>query len=105
MFARVVEIKTKPGKAKEVCQMLHEKILKTLKAQSGFVDELVLTDDMHGIVAISLWKTREDAEHYKREHYLEVHDLIKHLVHAEPKVHAYDVETSTAHKYGHGKAA
>ena len=105
MFARVVEIKTKPGKAKEVCEMVHEKILKTLKAQSGFVDELVLTDDMQGIVAISLWKTREDAERYKREHYLEVHDLIKHLVHAEPKVHAYDVKTSTAHKFGQGKAA
>jgi len=105
MFARIVEIKTKPGKAKEVCHTVHEKVLSTLKKQSGFVDELVLVDDMHGIVAISLWQSRDDAERYKREHYLEVHDLIKHLVHSEPKVHAYDVETSTVHKIIKGKAA
>jgi len=34
MFVRVVEVKTKPEKAREVCSMLHEKVLSTLKASS-----------------------------------------------------------------------
>jgi heme-degrading monooxygenase HmoA len=105
MFARVIEIKTKPGKAKEVTEKVHEKILSTLRAQPGFVDELVLTSDSEGILAMSLWRTRADAERYNREHYKEVHDLIRELVHSEPKVHQFDVETSTAHKISRGKAA
>src|SRR5919108_632279 len=35
MVVRVVEVKTKPGKAREVCDTLHEKVLSTLKAQTG----------------------------------------------------------------------
>jgi len=105
MFVRVVEVKTKPGKAKEVCSTLHEKILSTLKAQAGFVDEVVLVSDQEGILALSFWKTKEDAEQYKREDYSKISEIIQHLVHSKPKVHAYDVETSTCHKITKGKAA
>ena len=61
MFVRVVEVKTKPGKAREVCGTLHEKVLSMLKAQTGFVDEIVLVSDAEGILALSFWKTKEDA--------------------------------------------
>lgn len=103
MFVRLVEVKTKPGKAKEVCGMLHEKILSTLKAQAGFVDEIVLVSDQEGILALSFWNTKEDAERYKREDYSKVSEAIQHLVHSKPKVHAFDVETSTCHKIVKGK--
>ncbi len=105
MFARVVEIKTKTGKAKEVCNTVHEKILSLLKQQPGFVDELVLVSEQEGILALSLWKTREDADRYNRTHYGEVHKLIQHMVHDHMKVHTYDVETSTVHKIAKGAAA
>jgi hypothetical protein len=105
MFVRVVEVKTKPGKAKEVCSTLHEKILSTLKAKAGFVDEIVLVSDADGILALSFWKTKEDAERYSREEYTKVSDLIQHLVHSKPTVHAFDVETSTCHKISKGVAA
>jgi quinol monooxygenase YgiN len=105
MFTRVVEIKTKPGKAREVCQTVHAKIFSTLQAQPGFVDEMVLVSDSEGILAMSIWKTREDAERYNREHYAEVSELIRHLVHSAPKVHTFDVETSTFHKIAKGNAA
>src|SRR5512142_125056 len=105
MFARVVEIKTKTGKAKEVAETVHEKVLSVLKQQPGFVDELVLVSDKEGILALSLWKTREDAEHYNRTHYGEVHKLIQHLVHSEMKVHTYDIESSTVHHIVRGAAA
>ena len=105
MFVRVVEVKTKPGKAREVCDMLHEKILSTLKAQPGFVDEVVRVSDAEGILAMSFWKTKEDAERYSRQDYGKVSDLIQHLVHKKPTIHAYDVETSTCHKISKGRAA
>src|SRR5512146_2445886 len=102
MFARVVEIKTKPGTAREVCSTVHHKILSTLKAQPGFVDELVLVSDSEGILAMSLWRTKADADRYIREHYAEVSELIKDQVHSAPKVHTFDVETSTFHKIAKG---
>ena len=105
MFVRVVQVKTKPGKAKEVCTMLHEKVLSTLKAQTGFVDEIVLVSDAEGILAQSFWNTKEDAERYIHEDYAKVSKLIEHLVHSKPTVHAFDVETSTCHKIAKGKAA
>jgi heme-degrading monooxygenase HmoA len=105
MFVRVVEVKTKPGKAREVCSTLHEKVLSTLKAQAGFVDEIVLVSDPEGILALSFWNTKEDAEQYSREDYSKVSEVIQHLVHSKPKVHAFDVETSTCHRIAKGKAA
>ncbi len=105
MFTRVVEVKTKPGKARQVCDTLHDKILSTLKAQPGFVDELVLISEGQGILALSFWKTKEAADRYSRDHYAEVDNLIKDLVHAAPAVHTYDVETSTFYKIAKGKAA
>ena len=105
MFVRVVEVKTKPGKAREVCGKLHNEVLSTLKSQPGFVDEVVLVSDAEGILALSFWKTKEDAERYSHEDYAKVSDVIRHLVHSKPKVHAYDVETSTCHKISKGIAA
>ena len=105
MFVRVVEVKTKPGKAREACGKLHNEVLSTLKAQPGFVDEVVLVSDAEGILALSFWKTREDAERYSHEDYAKVSELIQHLVHSKPKVHAFDVETSTCHKITKGIAA
>lgn len=105
MFVRVVEVKTKPGKAREVCGMLHEKVLSTLKAHTGFVDEIVLVSDVEGILALSFWNTKKDAEEYSHEDFAKVNQLIQHLVHSKPKVHAFDLETSTCHKIAKGQPA
>ncbi len=105
MFVRVVEVKTRPGSAREACRTLHDQVLSTLKAQPGFIDEIVLVSESEGILALSFWKTREDAERYSHEDYAKVSELIQHLVHHKPSVHAFDVETSTCHKIARGKAA
>ncbi len=107
MFTRLVEIRTKPGKAKELCNTIHEKVLKILKAQPGFVDEIVLVADAEAdrVVALSFWKTKEDAEKYSREHYQAVNEIIQHHFHAAPKVRTFDVETWTTHKIAGGRAA
>jgi hypothetical protein len=46
---RVGELKSKPGKAREVCSLLHENVLSTLTAQTGSIDEVVLVSDPEGI--------------------------------------------------------
>src|SRR5262249_8118091 len=45
MYTRVVELTTKPGKARDLCTTIDDKILPILKKQAGFVDETVLASD------------------------------------------------------------
>ena len=45
MYTRVVELTTKPGKARELCATVDEDVLPILKKQAGFVDEAVLASD------------------------------------------------------------
>jgi len=107
MFARVVEIKTKPGKAEELCHTIHNRVLTLLKNQPGFLDEIVLVSDTEAdrVLAMSLWKSKEDAELYSRAYYSKIREIIYHQIHAEPKVHTFNVDTSTFHKIVKGKAA
>ena len=85
--------------------ILEVEALDSVVPELALVDELVLVSEKEGILALSLWKTREDAERYNRTHYGEVHKLIQHLIHAEMKVHTYDIETSTVHHIAKGVAA
>ena len=106
MFARVIDIKTKPGEAAKLCHTLHDKILGMLKSQPGFVDELVLVNEAEEdhVLAVSLWKTLEDAENYRKVNYPKIKELIEHHIHHAPTVHMYAVDSSTVHKIAKGKA-
>ena len=42
MFTRIVEIESKPGKAKELCQMVEDKVVPIMRKLQGFKDEIVL---------------------------------------------------------------
>jgi quinol monooxygenase YgiN len=107
MFTRVVEVQAKPGRAKELCNTIAEKALPILRNQPGFVDELVMVSNTQSdrILAISLWKTQEDAERYNREQYPTVNELIKNQVAFAPKVQTFTINLSTAHRIAAGKAA
>jgi heme-degrading monooxygenase HmoA len=106
MFTRVVEVTTKPGKARELSRTINDKVISILKTQPGFVDEVVLISEEHPdhILALSFWDTREDADKYNREQYSRVTDLIQNLSVGPPKVRTFEVEQSTIHKIA-GKAA
>ena len=39
MYTRVVELTTKPEKARELCVAIDDKVMPILKKQPGFVDE------------------------------------------------------------------
>ena len=107
MFTRLVEINTKYGKTKEVAEMIQEKVLPILKKQPGFIDEIVLlsTTELNRIVALSFWKTAEDAELYRRENFLKVEEMLKPMLEVAPKIFTFDVDLFTAHKIAAGKAA
>jgi len=107
MFTRVVEVNTKNGKAREVCNVIRDKALPILKNQNGFVDEITLvsTSNPNRVLAISFWKTREDADRYQQQQFQTVSGLIKNQLESDPKVETFDLDTSTIHRIAAGKAA
>ena len=107
MYTRVVEITSKSGKARELCNMIEEKIVPVLKKQAGFVDETVLVSDAepNRVVGLSFWNRKEDADRYHREQYPQIHEMLKHLLETDPNIRTFDVESSTTHRIAARKAA
>jgi heme-degrading monooxygenase HmoA len=107
MFTRTVEVTTKSGKAKELANIINDKALPILKKQTGFVDETLLVSDSepNRILALSFWNRKEDAERYHREQYPAIHEMVRHLLEAEPVIRGFNVDSSTTHKIAAGKAA
>ena len=107
MFTRVVAVKTKPEKAKEFAKTVHNKILPILEDQPGFVDEILLVSNTEPdqILALSFWKSQEDAERYTHEEYPRINDLISHLVESTPVSRTFHVDIFTSHKIRAGRAA
>jgi heme-degrading monooxygenase HmoA len=71
MYTRVVELTSKSGKARDLCNTIDDKVLPILKRQAGFVDEAVIVSDTepNRVLALSFWNTREDAQRYQREQF------------------------------------
>ena len=107
MFTRVVAIRTKPGKATEFNRTIHDRILPILEDQPGFVEEILLVSDTEPdqILALSFWKSREDAELYTHEQYPRINNLISHLVESAPVSRTFNVDTFASHNITAGKAA
>jgi heme-degrading monooxygenase HmoA len=107
MFTRVVELTSKSGKARELCNTIDDKVLPILRRQAGFVDETVIVSDTdpNRVLALSFWQTREDAQRYEREQFDAVQKTVQHLLETAPEVRTFNVHTSTAHKLASEKAA
>jgi heme-degrading monooxygenase HmoA len=107
MFTRVVAVNTKPGKTRELTKSIHEKVLPILEDQQGFIDEILLVSDTEPdqILALSFWKSQEDAERYTHEQFPRVNELISHLLASAPVSRTFEVDTFTSHKIRAGRAA
>ena len=107
MYTRVVEITSKPGKSRELCIMIEEKVVPILKKQTGFVDETVLVSDTESnqVLGLSFWNSKEDAERYHQEQYPKINEMLKHLIETEPAIRTFDVQASTTHQITARKAA
>jgi heme-degrading monooxygenase HmoA len=77
VFARILEMKTKPGQAKVLCAAIKEKGFPILKRFPGLVDALCLIPEENddAVVAMSFWESREAAEQYRTKSYHEVAEL------------------------------
>jgi len=107
MFTRTVELTTKSGKGRELANTINDMVLPILKKQTGFVDETLLVSDAepNRILALSFWNSKEDAERYRREQYPAIHEMVRHLLEADPVVQGFNVDSSTTHKIVAEKAA
>ena len=107
MFSRVVAVRTKEGKARQLAKTIREKILPILENQTGFVDEIVLISDTDPdqILALSFWKSQEDAERYTHGQFPRINELISHLVESAPVSRTFNVDAFSSHKVRAGKAA
>ncbi len=107
MFTRTVELTTKSGKGRELANTINDMVLPILKKQTGFVDETLLVSDAepNRILALSFWNSKEDAERYRREQYPAIHEMVRHLLEADPVVQGFNVDSSTTLKIDAGKAA
>jgi heme-degrading monooxygenase HmoA len=107
MFVRAVEITAKNGKGRELANVVNDKVLAVLRDQTGFVDEIALIsqDNPDRMLALSFWKTREDAERYNREAFPRVNEIIRNQTEGTPQVRTFEVATSTIQKFAAGKAA
>jgi heme-degrading monooxygenase HmoA len=107
MFTRAVELVSKSGKSRELSNTISDTVVPILKKQQGFMDETVLVSDAEPdrVLALSFWKTKENAERYQREQFKNVHDTVRHLLETVPNVRTFEVHTSTGHKIAAGKAA
>jgi heme-degrading monooxygenase HmoA len=96
MHTLLIEGRVKPGKKSEFITVWNREILPTLKKQPGFVDEILLfsTTDPEAGAGVSLFKTREDAEHYYREVFPRSAGHVQHLMTGQPTVRQFDVEAS-----------
>lgn len=107
MYTRIVEMTTKTGNARELSRTIDDKVLPLLKNQPGFMDEIVLISDQspNRLVALSFWKSREDADKYNREAYPKVTEILRGQIEGSPKVQTFNVERSTPHNISAGRAA
>jgi heme-degrading monooxygenase HmoA len=106
MFSRVVAVRTKRGKVRELAETIQDKILPILKDQPGFVDEIILVPDTEPdqILSLSFWKSQHDAERYSHEQFPRINELISHLVESAPVPKNFNVDTFTSHNIPAGKA-
>jgi heme-degrading monooxygenase HmoA len=107
MYTRIVEITSKSGKSRELCNTIEEKIVPILKKQTGFVDETLLVSDVDSneVLGLSFWNSKEDAERYNQEQYPKVHEMLKQLIETEPEIRTFDVQASTTRQITARKAA
>ena len=105
MFTRVVHCTLKPERRTDFSQVLHEKVLPEVKNQPGFVSLIGLTSDEKPdhAMAVTFWKTREDADRYYQGS-APMMDHLKPLTKSSEVEH-FTVDGELLELLGKGKAA
>ncbi len=97
-FSRTVHFKIRNGKEQEFKKTFESNVVPTLRKQAGFEGELVLAQDTHRAMGISLWKDRMAAETYQKTTYPKVLETLTPLLDGPPRVELCDVSFTTLDK-------
>jgi heme-degrading monooxygenase HmoA len=103
----MILLTTKPGQAKDCTNALVEQGLPLLKQQPGFIDAVALASDTERdqVVCITIWRNKEDAEKYANGQGRQVLESIRPLLQEEPTLRSFNLQASTMHNIGIGRAA
>src|SRR5437899_3041294 len=92
MHALLIDGSLKPGKKDEFMKIWQSQILKTLKQQKGYVEEILLmNEDGQQGVGVSLWQTKADADRYFNEVFPKQLDQVSQFMAVTPKTRAFNV--------------
>lgn len=107
MYARMVQLTAKPGQITEINKVQQERVLPILRQQAGFVDAIALVSDVESnqFVGISIWKSKDEADKYVAGQAPQILQSLKPLLQGDPIVRTFNVEVSTSHNIGIGRAA
>lgn len=97
-FAHIIELDTKPGRAREAIDIIGEQAIPTIiQPAGGFIDAIVLTSlvDPNHVTAISFWEDQEVSDRFDAYGFDQVSELLKDVLAAPPRRRPYNVGAST----------
>lgn len=93
MLARIVEYSPSSDAAAEFVQLIQKKVLPIVKGQEGCICAFVDLSHNAGpvILGVSVWKTKADAERYRREGYPDIEEMLRPFLKCGPKLRTFEV--------------
>ena|SRR5215469_10204826 len=106
MFARVVTATLNPSRADEFRSTVTGQIESTLAAQPGFVELISLTseNDPNKVLAVTIWRSKQDAEKYASNTAPRVLAQVKPFV-QDINIEHFSVDTGTGKRLSASTAA
>jgi len=98
MYSHVIELRAKPGLAKDLINAIRDQAIpQVIRGSEGFVDEIVLLSetDPSYVTAISFWRSKTDAERFYADGFSRVSALLQDFLTIPPRRHEFVVGAST----------
>jgi len=101
MFARFVEFIPKMEKKEELVKAVRNEILPILRKQPGFLEIIPLFPETktEKLVTITFWAEKKNAEHYEREIFPRVEEILKPYATTPVTYKHYNVETTLSEHF------
>jgi len=96
MLARIVTATVQPAKVSEFRNLLNNKLLPMVQSQPGFLENIEALDPSTGqFSCTTLWKSREDLEHYDNGVFPDIASKMSPMLQGNPVVQTLPVENSS----------
>jgi hypothetical protein len=96
MLARIVTATVQPAKVSEFRNLLNNKLLPIVQSQPGFLENIEALDPSTGqFSCTTLWKSREDLEHYDNGVFPDIASKMSPMLQGNPVVQTLPVENSS----------